>query len=89
LHVTCSSDGVNWPTAWQIPNVAIGSDPAMAVFNGMLYVAFRADDPSNDVWIASSSDGVNFSSQVLTGQTMDGLQLTCFGGLQRCPLLHL
>ena len=70
LHITSSSDGQSWPAATQIPNIAIGSAPAMAVFNGTLYVAFRADDPSNAVWIASSSDGIHFSSQVLSGQTM-------------------
>ena len=36
------------------------------------YVAFRANDTSNDVWIASSTDGHTFSSSVLAGQTMDG-----------------
>lgn len=67
LHVTSSSDGVTWPAATQIPNIAIGSAPAMAVFNGVLYIAFRSDDTSNNVWIASSSDGVHFSSKSLSG----------------------
>ena len=72
LFITCSSDGVTWPAATEIPNMQIGSDPVMVVFNGVLYVAFRANDSTNDAWIASSSDGVNFTSQVLTGQTMGG-----------------
>ena len=68
--MTSSSDGVTWANAWAVPNIAIGSQPALATVNGKLYVAWRADDPSNAAWIASSSDGVNFSSLVLSGQTM-------------------
>ncbi len=72
LFTTSSSDGQSWPNAAPIGNVNMGSAPAMAVFNDKLYVAFRADDGSNAAWVASSSDGVNFTPEVLSGQTMGG-----------------
>ena len=79
LEITSSIDGVNWPTAHAIaniggitPQIEIGSQPAMAVFKHMLYVAYRANDPSNNAFIASSPDGVNFTYQPLPGQTMGG-----------------
>jgi hypothetical protein len=44
----------------------------MAVFNSTLYVAFRANDASNRLFVATSSDGVNFTSQEIPGLTMSG-----------------
>jgi hypothetical protein len=62
LFVTCSSDGVNWPTAWAVPNAQMGSDPAVVASKGKLYVTVKSDDVNNGGWIASSSDGHTFTS---------------------------
>ena len=34
----------------------------MAAFNGKLYIAFQANDPSHLLYVTSSSDGVNFTT---------------------------
>ncbi len=76
LFVTSSSasaaaTGQSWPAAHPVPNVKLGSAPALANFNGTLYIAFKADDTSNSVFIGSSSDGVNFTANPLPNQTMN------------------
>ena len=79
LFITSSTDGVTWPPAHDIANnggttslIEIGSAPSIAVFNNKLYVAYRANDTSNNAFIASSSDGTNFTYETLPGQTMGG-----------------
>ncbi len=34
----------------------------MAAFNGRLYIAFKANDSSNTLYVTSSSDGVNWTT---------------------------
>ena len=54
------AQNMNFPTPTASPNVAMGSAPSFAGFNGKLYCAFRANDSSNMLFITSSSDGINF-----------------------------
>jgi hypothetical protein len=53
---------VTFPAGTAYANFQMGSAPAEAVFNNRLYVAFRANDSSNELLITSSSDGVNFTA---------------------------
>jgi hypothetical protein len=41
------------------PNDLMGTQPALASFNGNLYVAFQANDSSHTFFVTSSSDGTN------------------------------
>jgi len=56
-------DGFASP-AIQQPDIAIGSKPALASFNGSLYVAFQANDPVNELWLTTSSDGSSFTKAI-------------------------
>jgi hypothetical protein len=47
-------------TATEQPNVFMGSKPALASFNGSLYVAFQANDPGHTLHVTSSPTGSNF-----------------------------
>jgi hypothetical protein len=53
---------VTFPPATPYANFQMGRGSAVTVFNNRLYVAFRANDASNDLLITSSSDGVNFTA---------------------------
>ena len=44
------------------PYDTIGSAPSLATFNGKVYAAFRSNDTRNVLYIASSTDGVNFGA---------------------------
>ena len=50
------------PAATGYSSLAMGSAPAMAVFNNKLYVAYLANDGTNELYVTSSSDGVNFAA---------------------------
>ncbi len=54
------SVNLNFNAGTASPNVAMGSSPSFASFNGKLYAAFRSNDSRNILFIASSTDGVNF-----------------------------
>ncbi len=41
-------------------NNSMGSKPALASFNGSLYLAFQANDSSHSLWITSSTSGASF-----------------------------
>ena len=73
LMVLSSSDGNTWTTfvpsdpgagsaAVGVAGILIGSAPALAVFNGRLYCAFQANDPSHTLFVTSSSDGDHWQS---------------------------
>ncbi len=55
-----AAQNLNFPTPTVSPNVAMGSSPSFATFNGKLYAAFRSNDTRNILFVTSSSDGVNF-----------------------------
>ena len=42
--------------------ITIGSPLGMAAFNSHLYAAFRANDSSHDLYVTSSTNGLNFAS---------------------------
>jgi hypothetical protein len=53
------------PVAFNVtgnPGIKIGSAPAMAEFNGRLYIAFQADDSSHTLFVTSSPDGNNWTT---------------------------
>ena len=55
--------------------------PALAVFNGRLYLAWTGNNKAHDVNVASSSNGVNFGNVVtLPESSIDGPALTAFDG---------
>ena len=45
----------------------MGGAPALATFNNVLYIAFRANDSSNVLWLDSSSDGVTLQGARILG----------------------
>ncbi len=56
------AQNLSFPTATASPNVAMGSAPSFANFNGKLYAAFRSNDSRNILFISTSTDGINFSA---------------------------
>jgi hypothetical protein len=69
IYINSSSDGINWPGTFQslaplasIPNAG----PALAAFNGSLYLAWT-NGGGNQIEIAHSSDGVNFGGTIDLG----------------------
>lgn len=65
MYISSTSDGTSWSSETSITdsNGAETSDsPALAAFNGRLYLAYKGSN-SNCLYICSSSDGINFGSQ--------------------------
>ncbi len=62
FHSGLMGQNLNFPAATASANVAMGSAPSFASFNGKLYAAFRSNDSRNILFISSSTDGVNFSA---------------------------
>jgi hypothetical protein len=62
--VASSADGVNWSAGAGI-NQTSQFAPSLVAFNGSgdnrLYVAFVANNTTNDLLVASSADGVNWT----------------------------
>jgi hypothetical protein len=55
--------------------------PALAVFDGRLYLAWTGNNKAHDVNVASSSNGVNFGNMfTLPESSIDGPALTTFDG---------
>ena len=61
-HRGAEAQTINFPAATASPNVAMGSAPSFAAFNGKLYAAYRSNDSRNILFISTSTDGVNFSA---------------------------
>lgn len=57
-----AAQNLSFPAATQSPNVAMGSAPSFASFNGKLYAGYRSNDSRNILFISTSTDGVNFSA---------------------------
>ncbi|OBQ09394.1 MAG: hypothetical protein AN482_11755, partial [Anabaena sp. LE011-02] len=52
-----------WTTpAKGYPGITFQGSPTMTVFNNKLYIAFKANDSSNTLYVTSSSDGVNWTT---------------------------
>jgi hypothetical protein len=61
----------------------MGSAPAMAMFGGRLYLAFRANDSSNALYITSTSDGVHWQApadDIGDIELANAPAMTVFGG---------
>ena len=58
--LSAPAQNLNFPGATPSPAVQMGSSPSFAVFNGRLYAAFQANDPSHILFVTSSTDGVSF-----------------------------
>lgn len=56
------AQNLNFPTPTLSANVAMGTPPSFASFNGKLYAAFRSNDSRNILFLATSTDGVNFGA---------------------------
>jgi hypothetical protein len=65
-------DGFASPATEQ-PDVFMGSRPALASFNGRLYVAFQANDASHELYVTSSSSGYDLPS--VSGQGYANIQM--------------
>lgn len=75
IYVSSTTDGINWSTqintGQRSPvDPTFYYSPAMTTFNGSLWIAYVADNGTNDIWICSSADGVtwNASDNYGTGQ---------------------
>ena len=72
VNIMSSSDGENWDDFLSIPGQTTSAGPALAVYNGMLYVAFRGDG-DDTINVMSSRDGQNWSGFFrVAGQTTAG-----------------
>ena len=58
--VRAVAQNLNFPGATGNPSVAMGTSPALAVFNGKVYAAFRSNDARNILFLTGSSDGIHF-----------------------------
>jgi hypothetical protein len=47
------------------PNIQVGSAPAMAQFNGQMYIAFRGYNAGNNLFVTSSSTASNFPNATM------------------------
>jgi hypothetical protein len=56
MHISGSRDGEKWSTGKPINQLdSTPEAPAVAAFEGKLFVAFRANDPSNSIFITSNN----------------------------------
>lgn len=72
LYLTPSPDGSDWQSpATNYPDLTANNAPCLAPFNGKYYLAYRADDGSKLLTIATSFDGQTFSD----GTQIAGIKL--------------
>ena len=56
MHITGSRDGEKWSVGKAINELdSTPEAPAVAAFDGRLFVAFRANDPSNSIFVTSNN----------------------------------
>lgn len=65
LVIARSSDGASF-NYYEPAGITVAPGPAIAVFNGQLYVAYQQNASSHYLGIARSTDGINFSNQIYT-----------------------
>ena len=91
LNITSSSDGQSFSTSQIAGNSNFS--PSITAYNGRLYLAWAAKN-SFRIQVASSSDGVNFSTPVpttFTTQSGPALGVEVLAPLvmvERCPAQH-
>ena len=78
IQIISSADGVNFS-----PRVHLTFDsstgPALGVANGQLYLAWTGNEPSHPVKVATSVDGINFSSPQIINITNSLFPPALFG----------
>lgn len=85
LLATTSNSGANWNNSQTViePNGVLQSSPftpAITVMGGELYIAYVANDGSNDLIVTKSSNLSSWTTTRVTGQTSPGTPaLTSFG----------
>jgi len=65
IYYATSADGINWTWpahANSIPNQSTSASPALAAFNGSIYIAWKANDSSNKIFYGSSTNGTTWAS---------------------------
>ena len=97
LLICSSEDGKHWsddkkvigPTTKTDPETT-STGPALAAFNGSLWVAFIANNSSNQVLVCSSADGENWSSNSLVSNAASAYApaLTAFDGKLRLAFVQ-
>lgn len=87
LNIASSADGISWdPPATPFKGPGQNSDwgPALASFNGRLYLAWTGTDSGHTLNVASSTDGVHFGSPALPfrgdGRNSDSAPALAAGG---------
>ena len=68
LYITYSEDGKHWmEPATELSGIQMGfeTSPSLAVFNNRLYCAIRSNDPRNELYVSSSSDGSTWTTPAI------------------------
>jgi hypothetical protein len=82
LYICSSSDGSTWGSQTNITDqnsAQTSSPPALATFNGQLYLAYRGWGTSTSLYSCSSSNGTSWSSQTNV-TTQNNAQTTVTAG---------
>lgn len=70
LVTVTSSDGVEFVDRSTIPGQSTSGEVALATFGSRLYLAYKANDSSNTLWVTSTADGESWDQKVhLPNQT--------------------
>lgn len=65
IYYAMSTNGVNWTWPSQnnyLPGQSTSAAPALAGYNGKIYIAWKANDPSNRIFYGSSLNGTSWAS---------------------------
>ena len=88
LLIASSPDGTSWSGFPQVPGSSKAA-PALAVFNGQLFMAIVANNSSNNVLVASSPDGASWSGFNLVNQnSRTAPALAAFNGRLWLAVIH-
>lgn len=86
INVCSTADGAIWSAPaytghyWGGPGANYFGDRSIASFNGLLWIAYTANNDTQDVLVTNSSDGVHWSGDYQTGHQGKWANLTVFGG---------
>lgn len=73
----------NTATVNEYPSFSVGDMPALGAYNNTLYAAFRDDSSSHYIYLAESTDGVNFleSTAATSSHTSTACSIVVYGGI--------
>lgn len=57
-----SRGSLGWSYYYQVPDNSTSAGPAAVEFNGRLYLAFKANDSSNQIYVMSSANGTTWDA---------------------------